>query len=376
MELMLPAEPARARSLTGTLPLLSRSIDGSAGPTDLPAARAAIVILIDGLGASALAEVPGHARFLAAHTGKRDIAITTFPTTTATALTSLLTATDAGAHGVIGYSTHVPGSPSGSVVNQLNGWSGDQGGSLDPETWQRCAPWSAAHDLTVVTKPEYAASGFTRATSAGAEIVTGDSIRERLDRAAERAESGAVIYVYVPELDQAGHRNGWRSDRWLAVLEQIDAELRAFAGRLPADVGVVVTADHGMVDVPHERQVLFGDGSLTDGVSTVAGEPRLLQLYTERGAAERVRDAWQRSEGARAWVMTRDDAIATGLFGLTDPDVAPRIGDVLVAARAEVAYYDERVADTSPRGMIGQHGSLTSAERIVPFLRVGAFARR
>ena len=51
-----------------------------------------------------------------------------------------------------------------------------------------------------------------------------------------------------------------------------------------------------------------------------------------------------------------------------------RIGDVLVAARAAIAYYDDRLADKKSQRMIGQHGSLTDQERIVPLIRLGAFA--
>ena len=52
------------------------------------------------------------------------------------------------------------------------------------------------------------------------------------------------------------------------------------------------------------------------------------------------------------------------------------IGDVLVAARAAVAYYDDRVRDKGAQNMVGQHGSLTPEERMVPLLRLGAFAQR
>ncbi len=133
-----------------------------------------------------------------------------------------------------------------------------------------------------------------------------------------------------------------------------------------------------MVDVPAHRQVLLGAGDLLlDEVDLVAGEPRLLQLYTTQGeaAAERIAARWRDSEGERSWVMTRREAVAAGLYGpRVDAEVLPRIGDVLVAARAAIAYYDDRLADKKSQRMIGQHGSLTDQERIVPLIRLGAFA--
>ena len=85
---------------------------------------------------------------------------------------------------------------------------------------------------------------------------------------------------------------------------------------------------------------------------------------------------WQRREGHRSWVLSRDEAIVADLFGDVAPEVAPRIGDVLVAARAHIAYYDDRLQDKRAQLMVGQHGSLTDEERTVPLVRLGAFARR
>jgi hypothetical protein len=123
--------------------------------------------------------------------------------------------------------------------------------------------------------------------------------------------------------------------------------------------------------------VLLAEGDpLLDGVRVVAGEPRMLHLYADEGAAESVLARWRAAESARSWVMSRDEAVGGGLFGpRVDPAVLPRIGDVLVAARADIAYYDDRLADKKPQRMIGQHGSLTDQERIVPLIRLGAFAR-
>ena len=106
----------------------------------------------------------------------------------------------------------------------------------------------------------------------------------------------------------------------------------------------------------------------------VAGEPRCLQLHLQAGeSADDHAERWRLSEGSRAWVATRAEAIEAGWFGEVAPEVLPRIGEVLVAARRRIAYY----ADPDDRGrrMIGQHGSLSPDELIIPLLRFGAFAR-
>ena len=130
-----------------------------------------------------------------------------------------------------------------------------------------------------------------------------------------------------------------------------------------------------MVDVPRHRHILLtaGDG-LVDGVRHIGGEPRMLHLYAEADACEDVLAAWRAAESGRSWVLSREDAIEAGLFGPTGEAVRARIGDVLVAPRAGIAYYDDRLADKGAQKMIGQHGSLTDEERTVPLIRLGAFA--
>ena len=73
-------------------------------------------------------------------------------------------------------------------------------------------------------------------------------------------------------------------------------------------------------------------------------------------------------------MATRSQAIEAGWFGPVAPHVVDRIGDVLVAARAAVAYYDERTATDHSLAMVGQHGSFSDAETRIPLARFGAFA--
>lgn len=350
----------------------------SGGGTTLPPATSAVVFVLDGLGAHNLSARSGHARFLSSLGSRSAVARTVFPSTTAAALTSLLTGVEPGRHGIVGYRVRIPGTD--ETPNQLHGWETH---ALDPRVWQRAAPIleteaQAGRPVFVVSRPEYRGTGFTAATLRGAEIVGVERLADRVATAADLAAShpGALVYLYAPDLDSAGHRYGWESDEWTAALEGVDAAARGFADALAPGTGALITADHGMVDVPAHRRLLIGaDSPLWDGVRLVGGEPRMLHLYAEPGRAGDVLEAWTAAESSRAWVMTRDDAIDAGLFGPVDPEVRDRIGDVLIAARAAVAYYDDRETDKKAQRMVGQHGSLTVEERIVPLLPLGAFAR-
>ncbi|MDQ7877766.1 alkaline phosphatase family protein [Microbacterium sp. QXD-8] len=371
MSLSLPADPPRARSLTRVVPQMSAALNG--GSEWFAPARSAIVWVIDGLGVSNLAARAGHARFLSEARTKRDTARTVFPSTTAAALTSLLTGALPGEHGIVGYRARVPGTD--DVVNMLRGWDTD---GL-PLSFQRAAPLSATlgRPFFAVSRNEYARTGFTAATLGEAEFHGADDLDERVRVAADLAarHPGSLVYLYAADLDAVGHKRGWESDEWVAALERVDAAARTLAASIDRGTGVVVTSDHGMIDVPRHRHILLDEtGELLDGVRLIGGEPRMLQLYTEAGQADAVLARWREAEASRSWVFSRAELEASGLMGAVDPEVGARIGDVIVAPRAGIAYYDDRLADKAPQKMVGQHGSLTDEERVVPLIRLGAFA--
>src|SRR5690606_26490180 len=226
---------------------------------------------------------------------KKDVAGSVFPTTTAAALTSLLTGTAPGTHGMVGYRVLDPGRD--ALVNQLTEW---ESAGVDPLVWQSAPTLfeqaaAAGHPAFAVGVPAYADTGFTRATLRGAEFRPAKSVADRVELAWELADAhdGAMVYCYLPEVDKAGHRYGIDSAEWVAALEDVDA---ALSRRIPDGVGVIVTADHGMVDVPAHRQLAIdAAGGWYDGIRHIGGEPRMLHVYTEPDAdLSRILERWRR----------------------------------------------------------------------------------
>jgi predicted AlkP superfamily pyrophosphatase or phosphodiesterase len=188
------------------------------------------------------------------------------------------------------------------------------------------------------------------------------------------AAGPALVYLYWGDVDGAGHLYGWRSLEWQTALRHVDGELGRLARRLGPDTLLVITADHGMVDVPHTNRLDLADHpELTDGIAAVGGEARFAQLYlnapTTPGDVRRAADRFADAVGERGWVRTRDEAIAAGWFGsMVEERVRGRIGDVLIAATGSFAVIDSRTARPQVLRLIGQHGSLTPAEQQVPLL--------
>jgi predicted AlkP superfamily pyrophosphatase or phosphodiesterase len=338
------------------------------------------VVLADGLGISSLRARAGHARFLTSLLTKTSVVDGVFPATTAAGIASLTTGVSPGRHGLVGF--RVRDAARDRVVNQLTGW--DAG--MQPETWQReptvfeRAAESGIPSFAIGPK-RYAVSGFTQAVLRGARYVSAESLADRFEAARHLLDTAprALVYLYVPELDVAAHAYGWESGRWLAELEGLDAAVSRFSAGLKADEGLLFTADHGVLDVPATKHVLFDTvPELVADVRHIGGDPRCVQLYLEPGmgaeSAGSLAETWRAVEGERAWVFTREEAVEAGLFGQVVPEVLPRIGDVIVAARKLIAYYDSREPNQSARNMVGQHGSLTDEELRVPLIRSGAFS--
>jgi hypothetical protein len=366
---MLPAAKTSRFSLADVVPNCLEALRGRTGRLGLPPVTHAVIVLADGLGLEALEAHRGHARTLSTRLGADPAISAGFPTTTAAALATLTTGEAPGRHGMAGYRALDPAR--NEVVGQLT----LEG--LDPATWQRVPTlFERAADVrsVAIASPRHAASAFTRAVLRGAEYRGAASVADRFAAARRELEQPGpvLVYLYIADLDVAGHAHGIASERWVRALEELDAQVAALAAELGPRQGMLVTADHGMVDVPAEAQRIVTP-ELLAGVRAVAGEPRCLQLHLARDAdAEELAARWRGAEGGRAWIGTRAEAVAAGWFGEVDPQVLPRIGDVLVAARGRTAYYlDEN--DTARR-MIGQHGSLTPGEQRIPLLRFGAFA--
>jgi hypothetical protein len=372
---MLPAPRPDRPSLADVWVSCLAAVRSEPNRLGLPPVTKSVVVLVDGLGAAALKARAGHARTLAGALSATSVMDSGFPTTTAAALASLTTGVAPGQHGLVGYSVLDPAND--RVVNQLSGW--DE--RMDPLEWQPFPTVfeSAAAlglDAVVIGPERYRDTGFTHAVLRGARYIAAATITQRCEAAALwlREPGSGIAYVYIPELDSTGHARGWESPDWTTRLETLDGAVAELIRSLRSNDGLIVTADHGVLDVPPHAIVHYdrGDG-LLDGVRHVAGEPRCLQLYVEPGtSADAVAAVWAQSEGQRSWVVTRDEAIDAGWFGEVRAEVRGRIGDVLVAARKNIAYYDSR---STGDPMVGHHGSFAAAEVQVPLLRFGAFAR-
>lgn len=365
-------------SLADVLPTVGRALgvrslgvdrDGQsdAAGIRLPPARGWVVLLVDGLGWHLLREHRWLAPYLGSLVDRHDPLTTGTPSTTATSLTSLGTGLEPGRHGVVGYTTRIPGT--NRTLNSLSWRHGPEPREWQPYDTALARLQAGGLDVTVVNKTAFEGSGLTVASQRGVPFVGVDDAGSRLDAIVEAvACPRPLVYAYESALDHTGHEHGCRSQRWRDCLGDIDAEVAELRAALPADVGLLVTGDHGMVDVPGDDRLELDDepGLLAD-VVVLAGEARFRHVHTRATAVERVAARWRDRLAPRALVRTRDEALDEGWFGPVEDRVLPRIGDVLVASLGTSAVFCTRQFPVEHK-MVGFHGSLTGAETLVPLL--------
>lgn len=345
--------------------------DPDAGLIALPAADRAVVVLVDGLGERLLARRGGHAPFLRGLVAQGHRLTCGFPSTTATSMGTFGTGLPPGAHGLVGYEVLDPRRD--LTFNELSWENGP-----DPRQWQpaqtvfeRAA--AAGVTVTMIGPNYFEGSGLTTAALRGAHFRGARDLAGRVEEAlaALRESPRALVYLYWGELDKVGHVRGCDSWQWGDELEAIDRALSQLAQRLPRGTALHVTADHGMVDVPHENRLdIAHEPVLSAGVRHVAGEARAVQLFCQEGAIDDVVAAWRGTLGDRAWVLPRAEVERLGWFGPISSGVRPRIGEIVVAMRDLTAVVDSRSQRPELISLLGLHGSLTDDEIAVPLLSV------
>ncbi|MDQ2650019.1 MAG: alkaline phosphatase family protein [Actinomycetota bacterium] len=319
-----------------------------------------VLLVIDGLGWNQLQARTKRAPTLCAMEGGP---ITTVaPSTTATALTSITTGLPPGEHGVVGYRMYVQG----EVLNVLrwNTPAGDARSTIPPEKVQS-RPCFGGQRPPAITRAEFATSGFTGAHLDGVRFTgyrTLGTLAAEIVRIARTGEP--FVYAYYEALDKVSHEYGLGA-QYDEELHWIDELVGRLLEQLPAGTVLMVTADHGQVEVGSNIVELPSD--VLTHVSLQSGEGRFRWLHARSGRTTALAEAATSLLGDQAWVRTREEAIAEGWYGPVVTDTAAsRLGDVLLAAKGDVAFFDPD--DTGPYVLVGRHGSLTEDEMLVPLL--------
>lgn len=328
-----------------------------------------LLFLIDGFGADILDSYAGYMPTIS-RLSRHGIIKTSFPSTTATSLATLTTGQLPGAHGMLGYTVQVPRS-GGRLLNALK-W--DE--RVDPENWQPVETLfqrasNAGIQVSHVAAKRYELTGFTRAVFRGAQYCGANVVPDLIAQTKQALQkTPSFVYLYVNDLDSAGHSDGVGSDKWLHALATIDQMVSQLLKEVPKGTRLWLTSDHGMINAK-EKIVIGQDNPLLEGVSVIAGEPRARHIYLHHdsdNARREVVSIWQEYLGDRATVLSREQALSGNLFGHTvTEDAFDRMGEVIAIAQGDLVLLDPERADKEGK-MVGHHGGDSLIESEVGLL--------
>ncbi len=330
-----------------------------------------LLFLIDGLGADAIKKYGEYAPAISRLLSFGTIA-TSFPSTTATSLATLTTGELPGVHGMLGYTVQVPRS-GGRILNALK-W--DE--RVDPINWQSTPTLfekGAAAGISVshVAAKRYENSGFTQAVFRGAQYLGANVVPDLIAQTkAALKPTPSFVYLYVNDLDVAGHSDGVGSEKWIAALSIIDSLYSSLIKELPSKTRIWLTADHGMVTA--DKKIVLGvDNPLLEGISVIAGEPRARHLYLDpardsESARNEVAVQWREFLKDDVHIFTREEAISEKLFGdVISQESFDRMGEVIAIAQNGVVLIEAERLDKEG-AMVGHHGGNSEIESQVPLL--------
>ncbi|MFO1204662.1 MAG: alkaline phosphatase family protein [Burkholderiales bacterium] len=338
--------------------------------------RTLVLLVIDGLGLRHVLRSSA-APCIREHLRGRMTSV--FPSTTAAAIPTFLTALAPQQHGLTGW--HMLFREVGTVAAVLpfrprcGGRSLREGG-VTPQLLLGLSPlYDRLTDRSWVIAPERIVhTDFNAAASGRAERVG----YRTLDELAERVLAAAVmparkfVYAYYPELDSLAHVHGIGSNEVQAELARIDGAFDSLVRALRGtDTTLVLTADHGFVDTTPETRVALQDHPELAAMLTLplCGEPRVAYCYVE---PERVRDFehYAATRLAAGFTLVRSrDLIEEGWFGPGDPHprLAERVGHYVLLGRDNWTLTDLALGER-PHVQIGVHGGATADEMLVPLV--------
>lgn len=345
--------------MRGVVPALLANTGAPWLPETLTSADSVVLLVLDGLGAHSL---DAHRSRLPAMDALDSLTITTVvPSTTSSALTSIVTGLTPSQHGITGFRMRVDQ----RVLNVLRWRFEDGHPPPDPFDIQRHDAF-LGRPVPAVTKREFRGSGFSEAHLRGSRF-TGWSATSTLVEHCRRlvAAGEPLVYAYYPGIDTVAHEFGLHDGYFERELIAADRLVEELIATLPANVAVAVTADHGHVHLGADGWVDLDP--VRELVALCSGDGRFRYLHARRGAAAELLDAAKEAFGHLAWIYGRDELLEDGWLGSEiSPSARRRVGDVVLAAREPVGFVDPALPGEA--ALLAAHGSITPDEMQVPLL--------
>ncbi len=339
-------------------------------PEALAGARHLVLLVVDGLGLHYLAGRDGALR-----RHLRGQLTSVFPSTTASAIPTFLTGLAPQQHGLTGWNMYFR--EIGAVVAPLpfrvrTGRHDLRDAGVSPASLFGLTPLFDRLPLPchVVSPQPIVHSDFNVALAGRAQRHGYGTLDELFALVAGLTRSAAPSYVYAywPQLDSLAHEHGIHSEAVAAAFAALDA---AFARLLDVahDSVVIVTADHGFIDVDDTIDLDDHPALRETLLLPLCGEPRAAYAYVRAGREAPFEDYVRGRLADRLQLFRSEDVLRQGWLGpgAAHPALRDRLGDFVLIPRGRAILRDWLKGEERYTH-VGVHGGLTAAEMTVPLV--------
>jgi predicted AlkP superfamily pyrophosphatase or phosphodiesterase len=382
----------RPDPLNGIVNLMGSLIEGLGGqrhsapplqallPEEIRDYRQVLLLVVDGLGMAPLRALSPDG--LLARSVRTQMT-SVFPSTTATAVTSLMTGLYPSEHGLTGW--HMYFRELGTVLAVLPGkprYGGVPWGASGVDL-KKLLGLSPIFDRiqtpsSLVTPHSISDSPFNRVLRGQGEVTPYGDLEDffaRLERGITKTTGRHYHYAYWSEFDHMAHAAGPLSQEAQEHLKAFEA---AFEGLLRKIEGsstlVIVTADHGFIDHDPASVISLWDYPEIETCLSLplSGEARAAYAYVKPGREALFERAVTDLLGDQMTLYRSTDLHAAGWFGtgLQHPRFLDRIGDYVLLPAGRGIIRDA-VFGEKKTAMVGYHGGVHPDEMWVPLIVCG-----
>ena len=190
----------------------------------------------------------------------------------------------------------------------------------------------------------------------------------------ENGKSDSYIHAYIPTLDMKGHEFGVESEEFEEAFESIDALLEDLSESLGENTKMIVTSDHGMIDVPEEKRINLEDLDVKQHLATIPGGiGRVRDFFVRPGHTDAFEEKIEEEIGDKCHVFKGEELIEDNIYGHGDEakTLRERVGDYVVIMKENWFLKDYLPSESRDDPHIGVHGGLSEKELYVPLIEIG-----
>lgn len=340
----------------------------------LSEAKTIVLLVIDGLGYQYLKKY-APSSFFGRNIKQKLTSV--FPSTTASALTTLETGVAPQQHSITGWFTYLKEL---GVVAKILPFYPRCGGSTFAETKiEREAIFTEArisdktNRTSAVVYPEDIIDGKVNKKDKTMFAYTSfDDMLQIVSKRIRNEKTQHFIYAYWSEFDSICHKHGIKSSEAFNHFTFLDKKLETFSASLKgSDTALIITADHGLIDTNQEKVMVIDYFPQLQNTLTLplCGESRVSYAYIKPSKYKLFENIIATKFNDVCWLYRSEDLIEQNWFGLFQPNpkLYDRVGDYVLLMKDNYIMKDFLLGEER-KFNTGNHGGVSSLEMFVPLI--------